>query len=134
MAKNPHRPVEGALESLAQAVIVGRIDLNSVVEWLPGVNAPLADLMRRHDLRCLMEGKMLTRRHFLRFSALTAAGYAIAAEPILAQAIRTDKVGLVAGDVSIKSGNDTITAYQAYPDKPGRYPVVVVISEIWGLH
>src|SRR5918999_4888087 len=77
---------------------------------------------------------MLTRRHFLQFSALTAAGYAIAAEPILARAIRTDTVGLVAGDVSIKSGNDMIPAYEARPDKPGRYPVVVVISEIWGLH
>jgi carboxymethylenebutenolidase len=77
---------------------------------------------------------MITRRHFLRVSALTAAGYAIAAEPILAQAIRTDTTGLIAGDVSIKSGNDTITAYQARPEQPGRYPVVVVISEIWGLH
>jgi carboxymethylenebutenolidase len=67
-------------------------------------------------------------------SALTAAGYAIAADPILAQAIRTDTVGLVAGDVAVKSGNDVITAYEARPDKPGRYPVVVVISEIWGLH
>jgi carboxymethylenebutenolidase len=82
----------------------------------------------------LYGGEMLTRRHFLQFSALTAAGYAMAAEPILAQAIRTDTVGLVAGDVSIKSGNDTITAYEAHPDKPVRYPVVVVISEIWGLH
>jgi carboxymethylenebutenolidase len=79
-------------------------------------------------------GDMLTRRYFLRISALTAAGYAIAAEPILAQAIRTDTTGLVAGDVSIKSGTDTIPAYEARPDKPGRYPVVVVISEIWGLH
>ena len=77
---------------------------------------------------------MLTRRHFLQFSALMAAGYTMAAEPILARAIRTDTVGLVAGDVSIKSGNDMITAYEAHPDKPGRYPVVVVISEIWGLH
>src|SRR4029450_13717786 len=77
---------------------------------------------------------MLTRRHFLQCSALTAAGYALAAEPILAQAIRTDTVGLAAGEVSIKSGNDRITACQARPDKPGRYPVVVVISEIWGLH
>jgi carboxymethylenebutenolidase len=77
---------------------------------------------------------MLTRRHFLRVSALTAAGYAMAAEPILGQAIRTDVGGLVAGDASIKSGNDTITAYQARPEKPGRYPVVIVISEIWGLH
>jgi hypothetical protein len=36
---------------------------------------------------------MLTRRHLLQFSALTAAGYAMAAEPILAQAIRTDRLG-----------------------------------------
>jgi carboxymethylenebutenolidase len=77
---------------------------------------------------------MITRRHFLQVSALTAAGYAIAAEPILAQAIRTDTTGLIAGDVSIKSGNDKITAYEARPEQPGRYPVVVVISEIWGLH
>jgi carboxymethylenebutenolidase len=82
----------------------------------------------------LYGGDMLTRRHFLQVSALTAAGYAMAAEPILAQAIRTDTAGLVAGDVSVKSGNGTITAYEARPDKPGRYPVVVVISEIWGLH
>ena len=77
---------------------------------------------------------MPTRRHFLQISALTATGYALAAAPILAQAIRTDTAGLVAGDVSIKSGNDTIAAYEARPDKPGRYPVVLVISEIWGLH
>jgi carboxymethylenebutenolidase len=77
---------------------------------------------------------VLTRRHFLQFSALTAAGSAMAAEPILAQAVRTDTVGLAAGDVPIKSGNDTITAHEARPDKAGRYPVVVVISEIWGLH
>jgi carboxymethylenebutenolidase len=77
---------------------------------------------------------MLTRRHFMKVSAVAAAGYAMAAEPILAQAIRTDTAGLVARDVSIKSGNDMIPAYEARPDKPGRYPVVVVISEIWGLH
>jgi carboxymethylenebutenolidase len=77
---------------------------------------------------------MLTRRHFLHLSALTATGYALAAEPILAQAIHTDTAGLVAGEVAIKSGSDTLTAYQARPDKPGQYPVVLVISEIWGLH
>jgi carboxymethylenebutenolidase len=77
---------------------------------------------------------MITRRHFLKVSAVAAAGYAIAAEPILAQAIHTDTTGLVAGDVSVKSGSDMIPAYQARPDKPGQFPVVVVISEIWGLH
>jgi hypothetical protein len=32
----------------------------------------------------LYGGDMLTRHHFLQVSALTAAGYAMAAEPILA--------------------------------------------------
>jgi carboxymethylenebutenolidase len=77
---------------------------------------------------------MLTRRNFLKVGAVTVGGYAIAAEPVLAQAIRTDTAGLAAGDVTVKSGNDTIPAYQARPDKAGQYPVIVVISEIWGLH
>jgi carboxymethylenebutenolidase len=77
---------------------------------------------------------MLTRRHFLKVSAVTVGGYAIAAEPLLAQAIRTDTAGLTAGDVTIKSGNDTIPAYQAYPSAAGKYPVIIVISEIWGVH
>jgi carboxymethylenebutenolidase len=77
---------------------------------------------------------MITRRHFLRVSAVAAAGYAIAAEPILAQAIHTDTTGLVAGDVSLKSDDQMLPAYQARPDKPGKFPIIVVISEIWGLH
>ena len=77
---------------------------------------------------------MLTRRHFLKASVVTAGGYALAAEPLLAQAIQTDTVGLMAGDVTIKSGNDTIPGYQAYPSTPGQYPVILVISEIWGVH
>jgi carboxymethylenebutenolidase len=77
---------------------------------------------------------MITRRHFLKASAVAAAGYAIAAEPLLAQAIHTDTTGLVAGEVSVKSGEAMIPAYQARPDKPGSFPVILVISEIWGLH
>src|SRR5262245_51093686 len=77
---------------------------------------------------------MLTRRHCPQCSALTAAGEAMAADPSLAQAIRTATVGLVAGDLSIKHGHDTITADEARPDNPGRFPVVVVIAERWGRH
>jgi carboxymethylenebutenolidase len=80
------------------------------------------------------ERAMLTRRHFLKVGAATVGGYAIAAEPLLAQAIKTDTAGLVAGEVTVKSGNDAILAYQARPDGAGQFPVVVVISEIWGLH
>jgi carboxymethylenebutenolidase len=77
---------------------------------------------------------MLTRRTLLKMGAITVGGYAIAAEPLLAQAIRTDTTGLMAGDVMVQSGNDTIPAYQAHPEASGQYPVIVVISEIWGLH
>lgn len=77
---------------------------------------------------------MLTRRHCPQCSALTAAGEAMAAEPSLAQAIRTATVGLVAGDLSITRGHATSTSDEARPDHPGRFPVVVVIAERWGRH
>ena len=80
------------------------------------------------------ETNMLTRRHFLKVSAVTVGGYAIAAEPLLAQAIQTDTAGLTAGDVTIKSGIGMIPAYQAHPSAAGKYPVIIVISEIWGVH
>jgi hypothetical protein len=101
MAKSSCRLVEGALESLAQAVSVGQIDPDSMVEWTSGMHAARTDLMDGHLLGSLMEENILTRRSFLHVSALTAAGYAMAAESILAQAIRTDAVGLVTDDVSI---------------------------------
>ncbi len=61
-------------------------------------------------------------------------GYAMAAGPVPAQVIRTDTQGLAAGDITVASGGDTLPAYEARPASPGKYPVVVVISEIWGLH
>ena len=38
------------------------------------------------------------------------------------------------GDVTVKSDNDTIPAHQARPEASRQYPVIVVLSEIWGLH
>jgi carboxymethylenebutenolidase len=64
-----------------------------------------------------------------------AGGYALAADPIPAQAIRTDTQGLVAGTVSIGGADGTpIPVYEAYPAREGDFPVVVVISEVWGVH
>src|SRR3984885_16191497 len=36
--------------------------------------------------------------------------------------------------VKFPSGKDTIEGYLAVPDKPGRYPAVIVIHEWWGLN
>ncbi len=75
----------------------------------------------------------MSRRDVLKIGVGSGAGYAIAASPVLAQAIRTDTQGLVAGDIKVQSGKDTIPAYEARPAGAGKYPMIVVISEISGL-
>jgi len=79
-------------------------------------------------------GLPLSRRHAL--AALAAAGgYALSATPIPAQAIRTDAEGLTVGTTMVTgAGGVPIPVYEARPNKAGQFPVVVVISEIWGLH
>jgi carboxymethylenebutenolidase len=81
-----------------------------------------------------MDGLSLSRRQAL--AALAAAGgYALGANPVLAQAIKTDTQGLVAGTVNVAGADGTpIPVYEAYPAKEGEFPVVMVISEVWGLH
>jgi len=75
----------------------------------------------------------LTRREAL--AALAAAsGYALSANPIPAQAIKTDTDGLVAGTVNVAGADGTpIPIYEAYPEQAGEFPVVVVVSAIRGL-
>ena len=74
----------------------------------------------------------LSRRTFV-MTAL-ATGFAIASNPILAQAIKTDSSGLVEGEVSVAVADGKIPAYRAMPDKPGKYPTVLVVQEIFGVH
>lgn len=75
----------------------------------------------------------LSRREAL--AALAAAGgYALAAEPGLAQPIKTDTQGLVAGTVNVAGADGTsIPVYEAYPDQTGDFPVVLVVSAIRGV-
>lgn len=73
-----------------------------------------------------------TRRGFLVTSL--ASGFALASNPVLAQAITTDSKGLVAGEVSIAVTDGKIPAYRAMPAKPGKYPVMLVVQEIFGVH
>jgi carboxymethylenebutenolidase len=59
------------------------------------------------------------------------AGYAAAALSADADPIHTDEVGLKTETVQLASG---IPAYVARPAVKGRYPAVLVISEIFGVH
>ncbi|MDX2178670.1 MAG: dienelactone hydrolase family protein [Bryobacteraceae bacterium] len=75
---------------------------------------------------------MDSRRDFLMSSL--PVGYALAVQPISAQAISTDTSGLVAGEVKLPSGGVEIPAYRAHPDKPGKFPLILVVEEIFGIH
>jgi len=74
----------------------------------------------------------LSRRTFVMTSL--ASGFAVASNPVMAEAITTDTKGLVAGEVSIPVADGKVPAYRAMPAKPGKYPVVLVVQEIFGVH
>ncbi|OYT99674.1 MAG: carboxymethylenebutenolidase [Burkholderiales bacterium PBB1] len=74
----------------------------------------------------------LSRRTFVMTSL--ASGFALAANPVMAEVITTDTKGLVAGEVSIPVADGRFPAYRAMPAKPGKYPVVLVVQEIFGVH
>src|SRR5215813_15208550 len=76
----------------------------------------------------------LTRREMLQVGGATFAGYALAADTVLAQVVKTDTDGLTAGDAQVKIGDYNMPVYQARPSSGSNHPIVLVISEIWGVH
>lgn len=74
-----------------------------------------------------------TRRGAL--GGLFFAGYAVAGRSAEAAPITTDSTGLVAAEVAIPQRDGPLPAYLARPARPGgRSPVVIVISEVFGVH
>src|SRR5947208_12889071 len=61
-------------------------------------------------------------------------GYAPTAEAGLAQAIKTDTDGRAAGDYKIPVAGFDVPVYEARPASGSNHPVILVISEIWGVH
>ena len=77
----------------------------------------------------------LTRRDMLKVGgAATFAGYAVGVEKVLAQAIKTDTTDIVDGDFEVKIGGYDMPVYEARPASGPPAPIVVCISEIWGVH
>lgn len=74
----------------------------------------------------------LTRRNVVRGAVGT--GFAAAVLPVGAQAVDTDSNGLTVGGVTIMSGDFQLPAYRAMPSGRSGLPVVLVISEIFGVH
>jgi carboxymethylenebutenolidase len=74
----------------------------------------------------------LTRRDFVRTAVGT--GFAASVLPVGAQTIKTDSSGLTVGEVTIMVGDFKMPAYRAAPAGKKDLPVVLVISEIFGVH
>jgi carboxymethylenebutenolidase len=84
--------------------------------------------LQNSDLNSLLPDVQVDRRGFV--AACLAAGFAVSAEPVLAQAIKTPMDGLDGGDIKIAD----MPAYYAVPKAGGPYPVVLVVVEVFGLH
>jgi carboxymethylenebutenolidase len=75
----------------------------------------------------------VVRRDFLKVALGT--GFAAAALPVVAQnVIKTDTDGLTAGTVTITVNGQAVPVYRAQPAGKTGLPVVLVISEIFGVH
>ncbi|HZW11648.1 MAG TPA: dienelactone hydrolase family protein [Noviherbaspirillum sp.] len=79
----------------------------------------------------LSEG--LERRDFIK-TAL-GAGFAAAVLPVAAQSvIKTDESGLTAGEITLEIKGQKVPVYRAQPKGKTNLPVVLVVSEIFGVH
>jgi len=79
----------------------------------------------------------MSRRQFLaRMGAVGVglAGYAIAATPVAGQVVSTPADRLATADGKVPIGDFSIPIYEARPAAAGRYPVVLVIPEVFGMH
>ncbi|MHA4869612.1 dienelactone hydrolase family protein [Duganella sp. PWIR1] len=73
------------------------------------------------------------RRDFLKVALGT--GFAAATLPVSAQnVIKTDTAGLTAGTITINVAGQNVPVYRAQPEGKTNLPVVLVISEIFGVH
>ena len=79
----------------------------------------------------------MSRRQFLaRMSAagVGLAGFAVAADAVAGEIITTLTTGLTVAESRVFSGDFQVPVYEAHPSGPGKYPIVLVIPEIFGMH
>lgn len=73
------------------------------------------------------------RRGFLKVALGT--GFAAATLPVCAQTmVKTDTDGLTAGEVTVTVDGQAVPVYRAQPAGKTKLPVILVISEIFGVH
>ncbi len=73
------------------------------------------------------------RRGFMK--AALGTGFAAAVLPVCAQSVvKTDSAGLISGEVTVMVNGQAVPVYRAQPEGKTNLPVILVISEIFGVH
>ena len=88
--------------------------------------------MLKEEVDSLAPGRDFSRRGFVQTTV--GSGFAAAVLPVAAQTITTDTTGLEAGPVTIPVGDFQMPAYRAQPAGKKNLPVILVASEIFGVH
>ena len=87
----------------------------------------------QQEIDSLVPQRDYSRRGFVRTSV--GSGFAAAVLPVMAQTqIKTSSDGLLVGEVTIPVGSFKMPAYRAAPAGKANAPVVLVVSEIFGVH
>jgi len=79
----------------------------------------------------------MSRREFLAAVGATGiglAGFHIAATPVAGKVITTSLNGITTTEGSVPSGDFRVPIYEARPETAGKYPVVLVVPEVFGMH
>jgi len=79
----------------------------------------------------------VSRRQFLaRMSAagVVLAGFSAAASPVAGEVITTPAEGLATAEGKVPAGDFQVPIYEARPAGAGKFPVVIVIPEVFGMH
>jgi carboxymethylenebutenolidase len=85
------------------------------------------------DVDSLLPARDFNRRAFIGGSV--GVGFAAAVQPIQAQSvIKTDMSGLDAGEVTVMVGDFRMPAYRSKPAGKSGLPVILVVSEVFGVH
>lgn len=85
------------------------------------------------EFESLVPEQAFSRREFI-ITGL-GAGFALAVQPVMAQtAIHTDVQGLSAGEIRVPVKDGDMVAYRAQPVGGEKLPVILVVSEIFGVH
>lgn len=79
----------------------------------------------------------VSRREFIAgvgMAGASLAGFAIASSPVAGQIITTPTDGLATAESKVPAADFQVPIYEARPAAAGRYPVVLVVPETWGMH